>query len=76
MNKEEYLYSYLNGLISYPFTRDSRNHIMELFNNLQEENEHLRTQVNIYENPDDLTLFYMWIDEKAKEKNIKKLIKM
>ncbi len=36
--------------------------------NLQQENEQLRTQVNTYENPDDLTLFYMWLDEKAKDK--------
>ena len=35
---------------------------------LQQENEQLRTQVNTYENPDDLTLFYMWLDEKAKDK--------
>ena len=36
--------------------------------NLQQENEQLRTQVNTYENPDDLTLFYMWLDEEAKDK--------
>ena len=35
---------------------------------LEKENEQLRTQVNAYENPDDLTLFYMWLDEKAKDK--------
>ena len=35
---------------------------------LEKENEQLRTQVNTYENPDDLTLFYMWLDEKAKDK--------
>ncbi len=35
---------------------------------LEQENEHLRTQVNTYENPDDYTLFYMWLDAKAKDK--------
>lgn len=35
---------------------------------LEKENEQLRTQVNTYENPDDLTLFYMWLDEQAKDK--------
>ena len=42
--------------------------LLDYITNLQEENEHLRTQVNTYENPDDMTLFYMWIDEKAKDK--------
>ena len=32
----------------------------------------LQEKVNQYENPDDMTLFYMWLDEKAKDK-IKKL---
>lgn len=67
MNEEEYLYSYLNDLISYPFTRDSRNHIMELFNNLQEENERLKEQ---YKNS-QITLAEEWkkrleVEEKNK----------
>lgn len=28
----------------------------------------LQQKVEQYENPEDLTLFYMWIDEKAKDK--------
>lgn len=32
----------------------------------------LQQKVEQYENPDDLTLFYMWLDEKAKDK-MKKL---
>jgi len=36
--------------------------------NLQQENERLKERVNQYENPDDMTLFYMWLDEKAKDK--------
>ena len=28
----------------------------------------LQQKVEQYENPDDLTLFYMWVDEKAKDK--------
>lgn len=28
----------------------------------------LQEKINIYENPEDLTLFYMWIDNKAKDK--------
>lgn len=42
--------------------------LLDYINNLQKENERFRTQLNTYENPDDLTLFYMWLDEKAKDK--------
>lgn len=28
----------------------------------------LQEKINQYENPDDMTLFYMWLDEKAKDK--------
>ena len=28
----------------------------------------LQQKVDQYENPDDMTLFYMWLDEKAKDK--------
>ena len=35
--------------------------VLDYITNLQE-------KVNQYENPDDLTLFYMWLDEKAKDK--------
>lgn len=30
--------------------------------------EQLEKKIDQYENPDDLTLFYMWLDEKAKDK--------
>ena len=40
MNEEELqLYKYLNGLISYPFTRDSRNKILEMFSDVLKLNE-------------------------------------
>lgn len=42
--------------------------LLDYITNLQQENEHFRTQVNTYENPDDYTLFYMWLDAKAKDK--------
>ena len=35
---------------------------------LKEEIARLKEQINIYENPDDLTLMFMWCDEKAKDK--------
>lgn len=49
MNEEELqLYKYLNGLISYPFTRNSRNKILEIFSDLLNENkayENMRKEV-------------------------------
>ena len=41
---------------------------IEYINNLQQENKELKERINTYENPEDLTLFYMWLDEKAKDK--------
>lgn len=38
------------------------------FERQQQENQQLKEKINQYENPEDLTLFYMWIDEKAKDK--------
>lgn len=38
------------------------------YKKLQTENQQLKEKINQYENPDDLTLFYMWLDEKAKDK--------
>lgn len=49
-------------------THNDKTKLLDYITNLQEENEHLRTQVNTYENPDDYTLFYMWLDAKAKDK--------
>lgn len=40
----------------------------DLSEQLQRENQQLKEKINQYENPDDLTLFYMWLDEKAKDK--------
>jgi len=40
MNEEELqLYKYLNGLISYLFTRNSRNKILEMFSDVLKQNE-------------------------------------
>ena len=44
------------------------NNVIKAHNVLVEENEQLEDRINKYENPDDLTLFYMWLDEKTKDK--------
>ena len=41
--------------------QEETNQLLDYITNLQE-------KVNQYENPDDMTLFYMWLDEKAKDK--------
>jgi hypothetical protein len=35
---------------------------------LRKENKELKEKVDQYENPDDYTLFYMWLDTRAKDK--------
>ena len=40
---------------------EERKKLADYITNLQE-------RIDQYENPDDLTLFYMWLDEKAKDK--------
>ena len=35
---------------------------------LQQENKQLKDKINTYENPEDLTLMFMYCDEKAKDK--------
>lgn len=35
---------------------------------LQQENKQLKEKVDMYENPEDLTLMFMYCDEKAKDK--------
>lgn len=42
--------------------------LLDYITNLQQENKKLKEQINQYENPDDMTLFYMWLDVKAKDK--------
>ena len=41
---------------------------VEMIKKLNDRVKELENKINKYENPDDLTLFYMWINEKAKDK--------
>ena len=36
---------------------------------LQQENKQLKEQLDKYENPEDMTLMYMWCTEKVKDEN-------
>lgn len=53
-----------NDLLS----RYQYNLLLNYITNLQEENKDLKEKVDQYENPDDYTLFYMWLDTRAKDK--------
>lgn len=39
-----------------------------LYDKLQQENNQLKDKINTYEDPEDLTLMFMYCDEKAKDK--------
>ena len=41
---------------------------LEYVKKLQQENKQLQEKLDKYENPEDMTLMYMWCNEKAKDK--------
>ena len=43
-------------------------HLMKRIIEIQQENQQLKEKINTYENPEDLTLMFMYCDEKAKDK--------
>lgn len=71
MNKEELLYNEI-----YERTKDfGRTQFVREIMRLQRENKELQvkvneleTKINTYENPEDMTLMFMWCNEKAKDK--------
>ena len=67
MNKErlEYL---INEMYYNYLEQDEAKELIDYILNLQQELTDYKKKVEMYENPDDLTLFYMWLDEKAKDK--------
>lgn len=46
------------------YCKDASDEIIKL----GEENAQLKKRVDMYENPEDMTLMFMWCDEKAKDK--------
>lgn len=68
MNNEIKEIKTIGQLLYYVETEAKAKELIDYITNLQNENERFRMQLNTYENPDDLTLFYMWLDEKAKDK--------
>ena len=52
-------------------------HLMKRIVEIQQEIQQLKDKINTYENPEDLTLMFMYCDEKAKDKikQLKEIIK-
>lgn len=63
---EEYIEEGINGQwTDWKFEAENYKKICE---HLQQENKQLKDKINTYENPEDLTLMFMYCDEKAKDK--------
>ena len=60
MNKEIKIKT-IGQLLDYVETQEKAKELIDYITNLQE-------RIDQYENPDDMTLFYMWLDIKAKDK--------
>ena len=77
MNKEEIKHfkamlrqgslRHMNIILDDKFQKELLN-IIKDYEKLQQENQQLKEQVEVYENPDDLTLMFMYCGEKAKDK--------
>ena len=57
-----------NNKIEVSFKLEDIPMIIETLEKIQNENKQLKEKLNTYENPDDMTLMFMWCDEKAKDK--------
>ena len=64
MNKEELTNIVCQSTSDY----DILNNAYDYIEKLEEENKQLKEKINTYENPEDMTLMFMWCDEKAKYK--------
>ena len=54
--------------IQFEYGGQTHHHSMESLKEVFVSCWNLQQKLNQYENPEDLTLFYMWLDEKAKDK--------
>lgn len=66
---KEYILSQIeNGYIDLSvYDEEEINYVKNAIIN-QDKITNLQQKIDQYENPDDYTLFYMWLDEKAKDK--------
>ena len=66
-DKMNFSYHIRNDTTSIPAVVRKANDV-EVIKKLQQENAQLKKRVDMYENPEDLTLMFMYCDEKAKDK--------
>lgn len=71
---DDYGGSYKSVIAYAPDKKVSRAHtpigtlkIIDTFEELQQENQELKQKINTYENPNDLTLMFMYCNEKARD---------
>lgn len=75
MNKEDYKKSWESAIYKIADLQEENEKLRKTIkdddltiNKLCKENKQLKEQINVYKNPDDLTLMFMYCDEKAKDK--------
>ena len=68
MNKTEVLGAFLLANIPEIITREEFDDVKKAIKELQQENQELKSKIKIYEDPEDLTLMFMYCNEKAKDK--------
>ena len=64
----ESIIQFSDGKLERALTSMSALKIIDEFNKLQQENQQLKAKIKTYEDPEDLTLMFMYCNEKAKDK--------
>ncbi len=68
MNKTEILGAFLLANIPEIITQEEFDDVKKAIKELQQENQELKSKIKTYEDPEDLTLMFMYCNEKAKDK--------
>lgn len=68
MNKTEVLGAFLLANIPEIITQEEFDDVKKAIKELQQENQELKSKIKTYEDPEDLTLMFMYCNEKAKDK--------
>lgn len=68
MNKTEVLGAFLLANIPEIITQEEFDDVKKAIKELQQENQQLKAKIKTYEDPEDLTLMFMYCNEKAKDK--------
>lgn len=68
MNKTEVLGAFLLANIPEIITQEEFDDVKKAIKELQQENQELKSKIKTYEDPEDLTLMFMYCNEKAKGK--------